>query len=120
VEYQGHQVLNIRDYVVRREHQNSEKDFEVRLDDLSGRLQNLKASSAFVWADGRLHLLDTVTDLRVKIEALGWMLRTVKHLSSPAREPVILQIRNSLDQLEKTFDSEECAQEQEDDTLTRM
>src|ERR1700686_3369981 len=74
---------------------------EERLQHLNDRLQNVNAASYLVWLKSGVHRFDPVLDLRVKVEAVRWMLRIAKHLNDGARETVFLTVRNSLDQLEK-------------------
>ena len=49
---------------------------------------------------GKLHALDLVNDLRVKIRATHNILRVAKLLSEPARESMISRVRHSLGDLE--------------------
>ncbi len=83
----------------------SEREFESRLEDLNGRLQGLRNEISLVWVNGEPHVLDVVLDLKIKIEAVRWMLRVCKHLEEPARERVFLTVGESLNKLEKAFES---------------
>ena len=89
----------------RKEHLYSE-DFEARLQDLDDRLQDVNGDSCLVLLKGGVHVFDAVLDLRVKVEAVRWMLRAAKHLKDPARATVFSTVSNSLDQLERTIESE--------------
>ncbi len=51
------------------------------------------------------YIYDPDLNLRVKVEAVRWMLRIAKHMSEPAREVVFLRIENSLRQLEAAVES---------------
>ncbi len=77
---------------------------EQRLDTLRERVRNLKADSSLVWLEDRLHIFDPALDLRVKVEAVHLMLRAAELLSDSDKEKVLLTVRNSLDQLEKTVE----------------
>jgi len=76
---------------------------EARLQELENRVQELKAGSPLPWPASRSRIFDAALDLRVKVDAVRWMLRVSKHLDGPARERVILTIANSLAQLEKAM-----------------
>jgi len=77
---------------------------ESRLQGLENRIQHLKANSPLPWPSSREKIFDAALDLRVKVDAVRWMLRVSKHLSGPARDRVILTIANSLAQLEKAVE----------------
>jgi hypothetical protein len=76
-------------------------DLEVRLQNISGCLPNLNAHSELVPGNGAARAFDPALDLRVKVEAVQWMLRVVKHVQAPARERILLTVNNSLEQLEE-------------------
>jgi hypothetical protein len=113
-----HHALNLRHNFLRQADSAQAEDFEVRLQDLNDRLQDMDAPSRLVWLDGRLHVLDVVLDMRVKVEAVRWMLRVSKHLGDPARQQVLVAVRNSVNKLETAFESEERGDA--DEHLTRM
>ncbi len=77
---------------------------ETRLQTVESRIQGLKTISPLPWPSNRTKLFDAALDLRVKIDAVRWMLRVSKHLNGAAREQVILTIANSLAQLEKAVE----------------
>ncbi|HXY79185.1 MAG TPA: hypothetical protein VEI08_00970 [Candidatus Bathyarchaeia archaeon] len=77
---------------------------ETRLQDIESHVQELKTSSPLPWPSSRARIFDAALDLRVKIDAVRWMLRVSKHLNGAAREQVILTIANSLAQLEKAVE----------------
>ncbi len=79
-------------------------NFEIRLQDLERCMQELKANSPLPWLTSREKIFDATLDLRVKLDAVRWMLRVSKHLGRPARERVLLTIGKSLDQLEKVVE----------------
>ena len=76
-------------------------ELEARLQNISGCLPNLNADSELVPGNGAARAFDLALDLRVKVEAVQWMLRVVKHVQAPARERILLTINNSLEQLEE-------------------
>ena len=87
-------------------------DLETRLQDLHDRLEGLDENVSLVWLKGKPHTFDAVLDLRVKIEAVRWMLRVAKHLENSAREKVFLTVGNSLNDLEQAFESQAQIHEQ--------
>ena len=83
-----------------------EREFESRLEDLNGRLDGLHNEISLVWINGEPHVHDVALDLKIKIEAVRWMLRVCKHLEEPARERVFLTVGESLEKLERAFESQ--------------
>ena len=81
------------------------------LQHLNDRLRNVNAASYLVWLKSGVHRFDPVLDLRVKVEAVRWMLRIAKHLNDGACEAIFLTVMNSLDQLEKAVESGASAHE---------
>ena len=77
---------------------------EARLQDLEHRVQSLKVNSPLPWPTSREKIFDAALDLRVKLDAVRWMMRVSKHLSGQTRERVVLTITNSLIQLEKAVE----------------
>jgi hypothetical protein len=112
------EVLNMRHNFLRHADLTQSEDFEARLQDLNDRLQDMDATSRLVLLNGRLHVLDVVLDMRVKVEAVRWMLRVSKHLGDPARQQVLMNIESSLGKLETAFESEQRGES--DEHLTRM
>jgi hypothetical protein len=86
-------------------YEKSEREFETRLDNLDGCLEGLNNEISLVWLNGEPHVFDAALDLKVKIEAVRWMLRVCKHLEEPARGRVFGTVGESLGKLEKTFES---------------
>jgi hypothetical protein len=89
-----------------------EKSFQLQAEEVEARLQrvcvrhkDLDAASHLVWLDSGPHVYDPDLNLRVKVDAVRWMLRIAKHMSESAREVVFLQIENSLRQLEAAVES---------------
>jgi hypothetical protein len=80
------------------------RELEARLHDLSGRLRSFQADVEVVQLKSGPHIFDPALDLRVKVDAVRWMLRVAKHAEGPALEQILLTVANSLDQLEKTAD----------------
>jgi len=75
--------------------------FEARLQDLSKQLPNLNGELEVTTREGSPAACDPAADLRVKVEAVRWMLRVAKHVQDPARERILLTVNSSLDQLER-------------------
>jgi hypothetical protein len=59
-----------------------------------------------IWLANTNHLLEIVDKLRVKEEAAHWMLRITHHFSGQARETLLSLLERSLDDLERTVNSE--------------
>jgi hypothetical protein len=74
---------------------------EARLLDLSERLPDFNGDPEIVSVKGRPHIFDPALDLRIKVDAVRWMLRVAKHVQDPARERILLTVTNSLAQLER-------------------
>ncbi|MGA2509199.1 MAG: hypothetical protein ABSG27_03145 [Candidatus Acidiferrales bacterium] len=102
---QSEPLIHSQNRVAQQKRNASPEDFEARLQELYDRLEDLNADSTLVSFDGRPHVFDAALDLRVKVEAVRWMLRVAKHLAEPARQPVLATIGNSLDQLERAFEA---------------
>lgn len=102
---QSEPLIHSQNRVAQQKRNASPEDFEARLQELHDRLEDLNADSTLVSFDGRPHVFDAALDLRVKVEAVRWMLRVAKHLAEPARQPVLATIGNSLDQLERAFEA---------------
>ena len=102
---QSEPLIHSQNRVAQQKRNASPEDFEARLQELYDRLEDLNADSTLVSFDGRPHVFDAALDLRVKVEAVRWMLRVAKHLAEPARQPVLTTIGNSLDQLERAFEA---------------
>ena len=80
------------------------QELDARLQDLSGRFPGADAPSEVVCLNSHPHRSDSVSDLRVKMDAVRWMLRVAKHTEGQARERILVMINDSLDQLERVFD----------------
>jgi hypothetical protein len=80
------------------------EEVELRLQNLNERLDSVNAAAYLVRLKTGVHRFDPVLDLRVKVEAVRWMLRIAKHLNDHARETVFFTVMNSLEQLEKAVD----------------
>ena len=105
IQSRDEQESNSRLEVMRKNAYLNAVEVEERLENLNDRLQNVNAASYLVWLKSGVHRFDPVLDLRVKVEAVRWMLRIAKHLNDGARETVFLTVMNSLDQLEKAVES---------------
>jgi len=82
------------------------EDFETRLQHLENRLQDLDVDSRLVFLKSGPHVFDAVLDLRVKVDAVRWMLRVARHLGDPERARVFATVANSIDQLEDALETE--------------
>jgi hypothetical protein len=80
------------------------REFEARVQSLSDRLPSFGADVEVVWLKSGPHIFDPALDLRVKVDAVRWMLRVAKHSAGTAREQILMTVKNSLDQLEEAVD----------------
>lgn len=74
---------------------------EARLQDLSDRLPDFNGEPEIVSLKNGPHVFDPALDLRIKVDAVRWMLRVAKHVQDPARERILLTVTSSLNQLER-------------------
>src|SRR5580704_7564842 len=65
------------------------EQLEPRIEELTRTVVGLDAAPYQVWLADTVHLCDPLNDLRVKVEALQWMLRIAKHLNDDTRDRVI-------------------------------
>jgi hypothetical protein len=79
-------------------------ELEARLQDLSERLPRFHADAEVVHLKSGPHIFDPALDLRVKVDAVRWLLRVARHTEGPALDQILRTVMNSLDQLEKTVD----------------
>jgi len=82
------------------------EDFETRLQHLENRLQDLDIDSRLVFLKSGPHVFDAVLDLRVKVDAVRWMLRVARHVDDPGRARIFMTVANSIDQLEDALETE--------------
>jgi len=80
------------------------QDLDARLQNLSDRLPEFTAESALAWVKGEPDILDPGLDLRVKVDAVRWMLRVAKHVKDPARARILVSVQRSLEQLEHAIE----------------
>ena len=109
IQNRDEQVSDSRFKVMRRNDYLNDVEVGERLQHLNDRLRNVNAASYLVWLKSGVHRFDPVLDLRVKVEAVRWMLRIAKHLNDGACEAIFLTVMNSLDQLEKAVESDASA-----------
>jgi len=83
-----------------------EKDLNFRLNKISSLVDKLGTVPYYVWLEKTVQTCDRAQDLRVKVEAVRWMLRIAKHLNSVAREKVMSTTDKTLDDLERVVASE--------------
>jgi hypothetical protein len=99
------QTSDIRLEVMQKNELLRAVEVEQRLQNLNERLTGMNAAPYLVRLRSGVHHFDRVLDLRVKAEAVRWMLRIAKHLNAPARETVFLTVMHSLEQLEKAVET---------------
>jgi hypothetical protein len=76
------------------------EQLEPRIEELTRTVVGLEAAPYNVWLADTVHLCDPLNDLRLKVEALQWMLRIEKHLNDDTRDRVIAMLCKSVNDLE--------------------
>jgi hypothetical protein len=87
----------------RRNEYASEGELEIRIKNLDKLVYSVHSALRQVSFSGKPRALDLMNDLRVKIKATDNKLRVAKLLSEPARESMLLGVRDSLNELEETI-----------------
>jgi hypothetical protein len=87
----------------RRDVYVSENELGIRINNLDRLVHSVHGALRQVSFSGKLRALDLMNDLRVKIQATHNMLRVAKLLSEPARESMLLRVRDSLKELEEAI-----------------
>jgi predicted GTPase len=82
-----------------------ENELENRIENLDKLLHSVHAALEQESFSRKTHALDLVIDIRMKIKASHRMLQVAKLLSEPARESMLLRVRNCLNTLEEEFAS---------------
>lgn len=82
-----------------------ENELANRLENLNKLLQNIRGALEHEPFSTKLHAIDLMTDLRMKIKACHEIFRVARLLREPARESMLLKLRDSLDDLEEVFAS---------------
>ena len=82
------------------------EELEPRIDDMTRVVEGLHAAPYFVAQADSGQLCDPVNDLRVKVEAVRWMLRIAKHLNGVAREMVMATVARSVNDLETVVETQ--------------
>jgi hypothetical protein len=77
-----------------------ESGLNSRLDELSVLVDQLDPDRHDVCHEHTAQICDRTQELRVKVEAMRWMIRIAKHLKGAGREMVISTIGKSLEDLE--------------------
>ncbi len=77
-----------------------ENELENRLRNLERLAESIEAALARESFSGKPQALDVATDLRMKIKANWRMFRLARLLSEPARESMLLKVRESVDDFE--------------------
>jgi hypothetical protein len=84
----------------------SEKGVENRLQDLRNFVDALSAAAHPIWLINAARMSEAADELRVKVEALDWMLRVARHFNGPNLGILLSAIEESLSDLEKAVESE--------------
>jgi hypothetical protein len=77
-----------------------EIELENRINNLERLAESIQAALGRESFSGKPHALDLASDLRLKIKASWKMFRVAKLLSEPARESMLLRVRDSVNDLE--------------------
>jgi hypothetical protein len=97
--------LGVESKLLQRDEYVLDDELENRIKNLDKLVDSLNATSNQMSFSGKLHVLNLVNDLRVKIKASYNLLRLAKLLSEPARESMFSKIRDSLNDLEESVAS---------------
>ena len=81
----------------------SESELEIRINNLDKLVHSVHSALRQVSFSGKPRALDLMNDLRAKIKATQNKLRVAKLLSEPARESMLLTVRDTLNELEETI-----------------
>jgi hypothetical protein len=79
---------------------------EPRIDDMSHAVDGLRVAPYQVLRAGAMQVCDPVNDLRVKVEAVRWMLRIARRLNGVAREMVMATVSKSVADLEFAIEAQ--------------
>ena len=82
-----------------------ENELDNRIENLNKLVHNIQGVVARESFSDKLHAIDFVTDLRTRIKACREIFRVARLLREPARESMLLKLRESLDALEEVFAS---------------
>lgn len=82
------------------------EQLEPRIHDMSRVVEGLHAAPYYVVQAEAAKESDAVNDLRVKVEAVRWMLRIAKHLNGVAREMVMATVARSVSDLENAVETQ--------------
>jgi hypothetical protein len=66
----------------------------------------MQAAPYQVLRAGTMQICDPVNDLRVKVEAVRWMVRIAKHLNGVAREMVMATVSKSVEDMEFAIEAQ--------------
>lgn len=80
-----------------------EGDLNSRLDELTVLVDQLEPDRHDVCHEHTVQTCDRTQELRVKVEAVRWMIRIAKHIKGVGREMVISTIGKSLEDLESAI-----------------
>jgi hypothetical protein len=79
---------------------------ETRLRDLKNLVDALSAAEHPIWLTNTARMCEAADELRVKVEALDWMLRVAKHFNGSNLGILLSAIEKSFADLEKAVESE--------------
>lgn len=80
-----------------------ENELENRIENFDKLVQSIQGVLEQESFSTKLHAIDLVTDLRMKIKASHEMFRVAKLLREPARESMLLKVRDCVHDLEEVF-----------------
>jgi len=82
------------------------EQLEPRIDGMAHAVDGLQAAPYQVLRAGGMRICDPVNDLRVKVEAVRWMLRIARHLNGAAREMVMATVGKSVEDVEFAIEAQ--------------
>ncbi len=83
-----------------------ERNIEARLRDIENRVESLSTGAYPTWLTDTIRMCEVAEELRLKTEAANWMFQVAQRYSVRDREAILLAVEESLDDLEKTVESE--------------
>jgi hypothetical protein len=82
------------------------EQLEPRIESMSHVVDGMQAAPYQVLRAGTMQICDPVNDLRVKVEAVRWMVRIAKHLNGVAREMVMATVSKSVEDMEFAIEAQ--------------
>jgi hypothetical protein len=98
--------LQVSNWLRVQRRQLRERNIEARLEEVETCVESLAAGAKPVWLTDTTPTCEVAEELSVKAEAVSWMFQVAQRYSGTDREAILLAVEKSLDDLEKTVESE--------------